>query len=962
MRPERLASSVLVGREDVLALADVRLGQAARSHGQVLLVAGEAGIGKTRLLAAVVGRAALAGFVVARAAAFPGDAEVSGAVLLGLASDLRRSADAGNQVVGTALAERLRVPLTDQGDPHRQRRLLVQDLIDGVLELDPGQPLLLVLEDLHWADQLSLEVIGHVAAQLAGRQLLVVAAYRSDELFAGTPTRDWRSRLLAQRLAEEVQLPRLRVEQTALLATAVLGQPVPAQVVAAVQARSDGVPLYVEELLAAISPALAAAGPGLDSLDDVRVPDTLADAVLARVGPLAGSDASVVAAAAVIGRSFDFDLVTAVTGLDANEVDRCLRYLRSRYVVEAGADPSILDFRHALVRQALYDDLPLTQRRDLHERVAKASVERGYGHAFVSGHFDLAGLAPQAYRHALAGGFEAAALSAHREALTLFRRALRHLPLSARPAERAELLTALADEAAAVDENESAAQAYRSASDAWLAAGDPLAAAGVVPRLVAVEHLLGAGLAARAAELTRSLASIEPLPGSDAVRARLLSALAAAYMLDRRLDEAISYGEQGKAASRSTGDEELSLDIDATLGSVLVFAGRMDDGWSLLGDAVARSIEHQHEAAAARGQRMIGTSASVLVEYDLAEPTLTQGIAYAEAVELWNHRSYMSSHLAHVQWARGRWTLAQETATHALADGRGGITTRITAQYVLGYVALGRGDWDLADELLRSALAEAESMAELQRLSPPQWGLAEAALLTGDATAALAWCERGYAASAEVADAAYLFPFLLTGTRAQLALDDPAAATGWIDRVEQLLALRSIPGTLPAIPHARGLVDLAQGRTSEAWEQLSRARTSWAERDRFWEGTWATLDLARCAARLRRTAQATALMQEVRDRATSVGAETLVHAAEESLRPSPGRSTKAWEPLTDREFTVAERVAAGRTNREIAAELVLSPKTVSAHVEHILAKLGVGRRAEIAAWVTHVRGSIDQPP
>src|SRR5690242_6819058 len=113
---------------------------------------------------------------------------------------------------------------------------------------------------------------------------------------------------------------------------------------------------------------------------------------------------------------------------------------------------------------------------------------------------------------------------------------------------------------------------------------------------------------------------------------------------------------------------------------------------------------------------MIGSSASVLVDYDRAGRWLAEGIGYAERVELWNHRHYMASHLAHVQWATGQWDVATQTARQALADGRGGITTRITAQYVLGYLAMGRGDWDAAEGLLREALATGERMAELQQI------------------------------------------------------------------------------------------------------------------------------------------------------------------------------------------------------------------------------------------------------
>jgi tetratricopeptide (TPR) repeat protein len=214
-------------------------------------------------------------------------------------------------------------------------------------------------------------------------------------------------------------------------------------------------------------------------------------------------------------------------------------------------------------------------------------------------------------------------------------------------------------------------------------------------------------------------------------------------------------------------------------------------------------------------------------------------MCYAGQVEMWNHRHYMAAHLAHVQWATGHWDTAERTAQAALADGRGGITTAITAQYVLGYLALGRGDWDAADDLLRKALAAGERMAELQRLSPPLWGLAELARCRGDHAAAIALCERGYAASAEVNDAEYAFPFLLTGVRAHLARGAAEAAQSWSDRVAALIAARAIPGTMPAIGHSQGLILLAQGDAAAAYELLDTAGRAWRARWRSWEGAWA---------------------------------------------------------------------------------------------------------------------------
>ena len=953
-----IQSPVLVGRDELLALCEQRLSQAAAGVGQLLFVAGEAGIGKTRLLGAIARRAQASGFAVVRASAFPGDAQSFAGLLLDLASDLMAAGHPALADLGRNLSSRVRAISAADGDAHHRRRLLVQDLADGLIRTEPGIRMMIILEDLHWADELSLDVLGHLARRLAARPVLVAGAYRSDELYPRLPMRDLRARLLAQRLAEEIRLPRLSLRQVTTMTSATLGRPVPAQVLAAICERSDGIPLHVEEFLAAMGEDVLTLQSGA-AVQAAAVPDTLGDAVLSRAQHMTALTRDVGSAAAVIGRSFDFDLLTAISDAGPDEVAGALRELQEAYFVLPGTDAVSFDFRHALIRDTLYANIDLPLRRRLHERVARTAMERGYRGAFISAHFEQGQCAEAAYHHATAAAREAASISAHGEALDLYRRAVRNLPSQLAAQDRAELLAAVGDEAAATDDNVAAARAYQAAHELTSAAGDVRAAAALVPRMVAVAHLLGEDLDARTVMLQTALDSLDAVTDTDRERARLHSAMAAAYLVDDRLDEAITHGEVGRAESQRIGDDEAALNATATLGSVLVFGGRMAEGWQLLEDVITRARDTFQEAEAARGYRMIGSSASELTEYDRAERWLTEGVRYAENVELWNHRHYMASHLAHVQWCTGQWDAATQTAQHALADGRGGITTRITAQYVLGYLAMGRGDWSAADTLLREALAMGERMAELQRLSPPLWGLAEAARCQGDYDTTLTLCERGYQASAEVMDAASLFPYLLTGVRAHLARGDVDAAEAWSDQVGAVLTARAIPGTLPTIAHSRGIVALARGDISAAQQALASASDSWRVRRRFWEGAWAQLDLAATAAKARRHGEAGSLIGEVRATATTVGATTLVDAADRLTGMiDPRRPTDPWHPLSAREFEVAQLVAAGLTNRQIAEQLVLAPKTISAHVTHILTKLGAARRAEIAAWSATVRRDV----
>ena len=424
-------------------------------------------------------------------------------------------------------------------------------------------------------------------------------------------------------------------------------------------------------------------------------------------------------------------------------------------------------------------------------------------------------------------------------------------------------------------------------------------------------------------------------------------------MLDRRLDTAVGYALEARDLAEGAGDRVTVRNATTTLGACYVFAGRMEDGWRLLEQMVADTLADGEEAEAARAYRMLGSCASVLLAYEPAERWLRDGIAYATRVEQWNHRNYMAAHLSHVLWATGRWDEADELASASLADGRGGSTTRVTASYVIGYVALGRGDRARSEAASGEALDLGTRMRELQRRSPALWGLAELAVTLGEPTTAIRLVEDGLAASGEVGDAAYLFPFVVTGTRAYLEGGDPLAAERWIARVEPWLEARGIPGTEVAVVHARALLAAATGAIGAAREGFQSAIAGWDDLGRAWEGAWARIDAARSLLRSNRRREADRMAAEVRAIGTSLGSPPIVAAADAILLRGRGNGVEpaAWAPLTAREFEVARLASEGLTNGAIAEVLGIAPKTVSAHIEHILAKLGFARRVEIAAWL-----------
>ena len=222
-----IQSPVLAGRDAFVTLIERSACRCRGRLGQLLFVAGEAGIGKTRLLGVIAGRAQADGFAVARAAAFPGDVQSSAGLLLDLASDLVRAREPALSALGRSLTSRVRGITAGAGDAHHRRRLLVQDVADLLVTTDPGTGVLIVLEDLHWADELSLDVLATWPAAWRPGRCWSSAPTEATSSIPARPMRELRARLLGQRLAEEIRLPRLGLDQTAAVASAILGRRLP---------------------------------------------------------------------------------------------------------------------------------------------------------------------------------------------------------------------------------------------------------------------------------------------------------------------------------------------------------------------------------------------------------------------------------------------------------------------------------------------------------------------------------------------------------------------------------------------------------------------------------------------------------------------------------------------------------------------------------------------------------------
>jgi DNA-binding CsgD family transcriptional regulator len=948
---------LLIGRDDLLELADRRLDDVLGGRGQFLLVAGEAGIGKSRYLDAIDQKTEERGFANIWGFLAPQDRDVPAASILDMARTMLRMPrfeGLGRDLLAlrdaTIDAEQVR------------RRQLVMDVVDRILSELSG-PTLLGFEDLQWADDLSLEIIAELARRSRDRQLLLCGGYRTDEAMPGTSLRDWRSRWITQRIAEEVRLTPLSPTDTALVTTLILdtGLPAPREVAAAVYERTDGIPLHIEELLGALSADARANGL---AIREATVPDTIEDAVLARLSHRSPEAQAVAKAGAIIGRCFNAEVLAGIMDLPQDAIDAPLQELIDDFVLEPPGLRDVYDFRHQLLRDAIYRSVPIGERRRLHARVGEFGVQlEGSAEIHASVHYERAGMRRRAFEAALTGARDAARLSAHREAFDLYRRAFDNMPEDVGAIERGEILDAYSVEAASVEENDLSEELATAAAAAFRLAGEPIKA------IRALTNGLLTVWRRNARPLTERMAMSEALwaeleAHSDEEEEALVARADLAIMIGITKTDAgdFSSARAWLATARSLGERIGDPDVvtvaDWKDGVIDVITGDVAAGITRVGDAAHSAETGGYESTGVSAFRDAATLAVRTMAYQEATRWINEGLRFADSIEQSHCAHVMSATGAMVSWAEARWPEAASVARQAVAD-HGCRRAANTARWALSYVQLGRGELDEATAELTKALEFGIESEEIDLILPPLWGLAEVALQQGgEPDRAMEICRDALERARAVGMRILLTPFVVTGVRAAQAAGRPALAAAWYDEIASELAGLSVVADA-ALDHGRGLVALADGATGVAKGALEAAVRGWDAKGRIWEATWARLDLAQCLIRSNRFAEALSLAVEARTVASGLDSRPLADRADSLQRMARGRVAvdEPWRPLTAREFAVARLISEGYTNAEIADSLGIAPKTASSHVEHILAKLGASRRAEIATWASNVERS-----
>jgi DNA-binding CsgD family transcriptional regulator/tetratricopeptide (TPR) repeat protein len=979
----RVASPTFVGRIEELELLEAARVRAADGDPAVVLVGGEAGVGKTRLVAELTSRCATDGTRVLVGGCVPvGEGGLAYAPIVEALRNLPSEVGltAVRELVGPSWAELARLlPALGEpasGPPGLAAQVRLFELLLGLLgRLGERTPVVLVVEDLHWADQSTRDLLAFLVHNLRHERVLLVVTYRNDE-----PGQQRLGPYLAELdrggPVQRLELPRLDRAETAAQLTGILGAAPAVDLVDGVFARSEGNPFLTEELLESARAGFA------------TLPTTVRDLLQGRIEALPEPARQVLRVAAVAGRQVSHPLLAAVAGMDVGPLEGALREAVAHQLLVTREDG--YQFRHALLREVVDTGLLPGERARLHAAYAHALTERPElsagsptaAAAELAIHWDAAGNAAQALPARVEAGLAADQAHAFPEAQRHYERALQlweQVPNPGRPAglDRTDLLARTADATAFAGAAQPATQLLEDALGRVDPAAEPVRTAVLLARLGDHRRNAGdeAGALAAFEQAERLLVGQPP----SAERARVLAAHAYALGMSLRTEEALARSEEAIACARPVGartEEAKALRVLATSRAAL---GQPDRAITLALEA-RRIAEDMGDAETVIDAHRAVTFVLKLAgrERDALQEA-QQG--YQRARELGLERatgSFVANNLANNLLDAGRWAECEQLTRELLAGDRWGAFNLHNA---LGTLLTRRGEFAAAHEQLNLAL----------RLSPPSFedlawlGLAELAVWEGrhdEAGAAVAEGLRFYAERDPQGTLLFLTsPWYSLTLRLEAERAEQAVARRVVEEVAEarrratpvlveLDRLAAAPAPQARYPFVTAHLQLARAEQSRlegrsdpqgwraaaaAWERLEHPFEAAYARFREAEALLAggasrpqAHTVLRAAHQTTVTLGAGPLRREI-ELLAQRGRLHLQEPVDAATEPKAPPSPTASLGLTQREVEVLALVAAGRTNRQIGQALFITPKTASVHVSRILAKLGVAGRGEAAA-------------
>ena len=855
----------LLERETFLQALHAAFAEAAAGNGRIALVYGEAGIGKTSLVER-----------------FAAECPQPVRLFFGRCDSLftPRPLDPIYDMVRKDWAEMFNL-LQKGADWFVVARTFLSKLENSKI------PSIVVIEDVHWADEATLDLIKFLGRRIRSMPTLIILTYRDDELGPHHSLRTVLGDLATAGIIRRISLTPLSISSVQQLAQ---GKDVDTS---ALHQQTSGNPFFVTEVLAS---------------DADGIPETVRDAVLARAARLSLSGRATLDAAAMIGARVEPGLLSVVTGVEVSAAEECL----AAGMLQTQED--MFAFRHELTRQTILDTISPQRKIILHRLILEgieALPAEQQNLARLAHHADAANDFEAVLKYAPLAAEQARAAEAHREAAAQYGRALRfanQLP----PTEMAVLLEAYATECNIVERVSDCISARQEAIAIWQEAGNQLKVGYNLSMLVTMYFREGeTAVAERTSQ--EAIELLEALPPSREL-GHAYRTQAGLRMLHRDMAEALAWAEKAVTLAKRFDDTETLAAVYNTIGSAL-FLSDYEEGCRYLEKSRSIAQENNLPAFVANAFINLGSGSGELYQILRADHYLAEGIAYALEREQHGSWLYMAAWQALTKLYLGQWDEAADLATAVLQYPGVSATTQIMALLALGRLRTRRGDpgnW----EVLETALSLADKSQTLQRVAPVRAARAEAAWLAGDLARALVEAQAAYQFSLEKQHAWF------TGELAY-----------WAWRAGEVL-------TIPSWTNVPFVQQIA-GKWQAAADEWLRRGCSYEQAAALADGDeTAQLAALEIFERLGATPAADKLRQQLR----AAGVRGIPRGPRPSTRENPFG-------LTSREMDVLTLLTEGLSNADIAQRLTISPRTVEHHVSAVLGKLAVESRIEAVAVV-----------
>ena len=943
-------ASHVVGRTDQRARLHGVLDEVIADGSRFVLLGGDAGAGKTTVIDAFTADlfSALADrkaqLVRGQCVPLGGDG-LPYAPIVGTLRDL--VAQHGREQVlawAGAAAAALGVLLPDltDGPPPEGDSIRLQ-LFEAVTQLweraSEHAPLVVVLEDLHWADESTRHLLRFGARALIDAPVMILASYRTDELTRKHPLRPFLAEIGRLPGAVRIDVPSLDRAEVAELLTRLMERPPSNAVIDTVFRRSEGIPYFVEELTRSASRGC------------IDMPDTLRDALNVRVQNLSAEAQQVVELAAVAGNRVEHALLAAAAGGAAVELDSGLREAIDAAVLTA--DETGYGFRHALLREVVHDDLLPGQHARLHAKFAALLEEHpelvspGTAPLEIAHHWSAAHEATKAFQWSITAARSGAA--AYHEALKMYERALELWDRVDDPegfaGSRASVLKQAANAASNAGEEE---RALALVNASLAEAGPDTTPEERITALLLKGSLQSGLLRPGTVEPMREAMALLPADADPVLRGRVLDALARRLMLSGEVDEGVATARAAVAATAGISSDAAESHARNSLAT----------GLQAIGAEAEATAEWERAGELARGSTK--TELRFFINYSDA---LNLTGRYADAVsqaltgiELARERGLersigcmLAGNAAEPLIALGQWSRAAamidravelDPPPHHMAHLR----------LLQAWLRTWRGELDEADVILgefRSMIAPDNPAP--QYVSQVIRADAEHAMAVGDP-------ERAWHNVSVFLDgwqrfhAAWSYPVLAVGAAAARALDAADGSSERSDRVADFLERRAL--RINIRPLWAPLVTAELADTADGWRSALAELSALPGPAHL--PPYAGLRLAQHLVAARERIEARPVLATATEQAAALGARLLTDrlgalAQRAGFSPAAEVAASPLTGLTPREIEVLQLVAAGNSNGEIGSALFISTKTASVHVSNILAKLGVSGRGEAAA-------------